>query len=47
MLGNYSAEHFVVPSVSGVVAKKIILVELKIETLYPRTSNKSALSMVS
>ena len=41
-------ENFVVPSVNGVAATTFLIVELKIGTLYPRMSNKSALlSMVS
>ena len=42
-----SIENFIVPSVNGVAAKTFITVELKIGTLYPWMSNKSALSMVS
>ena len=42
-----STENFIVPSVSGVAATTLSAVELKIGTLYPRMSNKSALSMVS
>ena len=39
--------NFVVPSVSGVVATTFFIVGLKIGTLFPWMSNKSALSMVS
>ena len=42
-----STENFVVPSVRGVAATTFNLVQLKIGILYPRMSNKNALSMDS